>query len=99
VALPRAGDAMSAALRRIAAALLLLVAAASVHAPPPCEAHPPDVLTVQPAMTLASHVAQALDASGAQVAAIGRIGQDLSPYGRRSSHLGALYRDSGARRA
>jgi hypothetical protein len=85
-----------AAWLRGAAAALLVAMAAAAHAGRPCEAHPPDPVAVQRAMTLAGNVARALDASGAQVAAIGRIGQDLSRWGQRYSHMGLVYRDGGA---
>ncbi len=47
-------------------------------------------------MVLAERTAAALDASGAQVVALARIGQDLRKYGQRYSHFGFAYRD-GAR--
>lgn len=45
------------------------------------------------AITLAEHTVKALDASGAQVALIARVGQDLSKYGVRYSHVGYVMRD------
>jgi hypothetical protein len=78
-----------------AAVLALLLAAGTAHAGRPCEARTPSADGVERAMTLAAHVAQALDASGAQVAAIGRVGQDLSRWGQRYSHMGLVYRDGG----
>src|SRR5450830_1469482 len=47
-----------------------------------------------PGMALAARVAQALDASGAQVVVLGRAGQDLSAYGLRYSHLGWAYKSA-----
>lgn len=78
---------------RFAAAALLLLAAAACQAGRSCEARPPEAQTVQRAMTLAEHVAQRLDDSGAQVVAIARAGQDLSRWGLRYSHMGFAYRE------
>ncbi len=77
---------------------LLLVLAAALGASPAqagrsCEQKPPDALKVQRSLTLAQHVAQQLDASGADVAVLARVGQDLSAYGQRYSHIGLAYRD------
>jgi hypothetical protein len=80
---------------RFAAAAALLAAAATCQAGRSCEAHAPETLSVQRAMTLAEHVAQRLDDSGAQVAAIARAGQDLGRWGLRYSHMGFAYRDGG----
>jgi hypothetical protein len=84
---------MSAVFLRTAAAALLIGIAGAAQAGRSCESRPPDPVAVQRAMSLAANVAQALDASGAQVAAIGRIGQDLSRWGQRYSHMGLVYRD------
>ncbi len=46
-------------------------------------------------MQLAEHTAQMLDQSGPQVVAIARIGQNLSEYGVRYSHVCLAYRDNG----
>lgn len=85
---------MRAALRAgtLAAALF---AASVAQAGRPCETKPPTVAAVQQSMTLALRTAEALDASGAQVVVLGRIGQDLSRWGQRWSHLGFAYRDGG----
>jgi hypothetical protein len=84
---------MSAAFVRAAAAMLLMACAAAAHAGRSCEAHAPDTVSVQRAMTLAHQVSKALDDSGAQVVAIARIGQDLRRHGQRYSHMGFAYRD------
>jgi hypothetical protein len=76
-------------------AAALLAAATAAHAGRHCEARPPSALGVQRAMTLAANTAAALDASGAQVVVIGRIGQDLSRYGQTYSHIGLAYKDEG----
>ena len=85
---------MSAARLRVALGVALLSMAALAHAGRSCEARPPDALSVQRAMTLAEHVARRLDASGAQVVVLARVGQDLSRYGQRYSHMGLAYRDA-----
>jgi hypothetical protein len=80
-------------LRRLAAGALLLSLAALAHAGRSCERKPPDALAVQRAMTLAERTARRLDDSGAQVVLLARIGQDLSRYGQRYSHMGLAYRE------
>jgi len=45
------------------------------------------------ATSLAERTILALDESGAQVALIGRVGQDLSRYGLRYSHVAYVWRD------
>jgi hypothetical protein len=72
-----------------------VVGAATAHAGRSCEAKAPDAIAVQRAMTLAQHTAQALDASGAQVVVLARVGQDLHRYGLHYSHFGLAYRDGG----
>jgi hypothetical protein len=73
----------------------LLTLALAAHAGRSCEAKRPDAIAVQRAMTLAQHVAQRLDASGADVVVLARAGQDLRRYGQRYSHMGLAYRDGG----
>ena len=75
---------------------LLLLATAAAHAGRPCEERPLAVGDVERGMRLAEATRQRLDASGAQVVMIGRVGQDLSQYGLHYSHLGFAYRDSEA---
>jgi hypothetical protein len=58
-----------------------------------CEARPPSAVSVQRGMDLATRMAAALDASGAQVVVLARAGQDLSKYQLRWSHLGFAYRE------
>lgn len=45
------------------------------------------------ALELANKTRQQLDSSGAQVALIARVGQDLSKYGLKYSHIGYVWRD------
>ena len=65
------------------------------HAGRSCEAKPPTVESVREGLSLALATAQALDASGARVVVLARIGQDLSRHGLRYSHLGFAYQDHG----
>ncbi len=58
-----------------------------------CEAHRPLAVNVERSMNLATATLRALDASGARVVVLARVGQDLRPYGLRYSHLGLAYRD------
>lgn len=61
-----------------------------------CEEKPVDTQRVEKAMNLAVQTARALDASGARVVVVARVGQDLSKYGLRYSHLGLAYLDEPA---
>ena len=58
-----------------------------------CSEKIPTAETIQKAFQLAIKSREALDASGAEVAIIGRVGQDLSQYGLRFSHAGFIWRD------
>jgi hypothetical protein len=62
----------------------------------PCEATPPTVDSVTRGLTLAERTVQQLDATGASVVAIARVGQDLSRYNVRYSHMGWAYKDGDA---
>jgi hypothetical protein len=81
-------------MKRALVAVLLSLAAAHAMAGRSCEQRPPTPDAVENAMTLAEHTARALDASGAEVAVIARIGQNLQAYGLRYSHLGFVYREA-----
>lgn len=76
---------------------LLLAAALTVAAWPAafagrsCETRPPSVQTMTQGLTMAEQTLAALDASGAKVVVLARVGQDLSRYGLRYSHLGFAY--------
>lgn len=59
----------------------------------PCETKKTDVASFRQAMTLAERTLAALEHSGAQVALIARVGQDLSKYGLRYSHMAYVWRD------
>ena len=81
--------------RHLAAALALVatLCATPAQAGRTCEARPLTVQALQQGLELAERTARWLDASGAQVAVIARVGQDLSRYGLRYSHLGLAYRE------
>jgi hypothetical protein len=81
------------ALTRALAALALATAAAGAQAGRSCENKRPSVEAIRLSMQLAEHTAEQLDRSGAQVVVLARMGQDLSEYNLRYSHLGLAYRD------
>lgn len=66
---------------------------AAAHAGRPCVETQADVKTVLQAMELAQKTKLTLDKTGAQVALIARVGQDLSKYNLRYSHIGFIWRD------
>jgi hypothetical protein len=87
---------MKPALRRRIATGLVAAAAIvplAAQAGRPCEARPNTVTDVARGMALAAATAEKLDASGAQVVALARAGQDLSRYGVQWSHFGFAYRE------
>ena len=77
---------------RLAALLLLVGGVGAVplaRAGTPCDQlAPPDVPTVQKVYALARKVSDRLDQSAIKVALIARVGQDLSKYNMRFSHVG-----------
>ncbi len=81
-------------LARSLVCLLFVLAGAGAQAGRTCENKAPSVPSVERAMQLAQRTAEQLDASGAQVAVLARIGQNLSRYGLRYSHLGFAYRET-----
>ena len=80
-------------LARAALAAVLVVLTSAAHAGRSCENRPPKVDAIQRSMLLAEHTAKQLDQTGAQVVVLARMGQNLSEYGVRYSHLGLAYRD------
>jgi hypothetical protein len=80
--------------RRTLAAAVLLAIAGGAHAGRSCEARPPQPAAVEQGMALAQRTAARLDATGADVVAIARVGQDLRRWGLRYSHVGFAYRDT-----
>ena len=79
---------------RVTLMVVALLAAAGAQAGRSCEAQKPTVESVRKSLNLAQHVAQTLDASGAQVALLGRQGQDLSKYQLQYSHMGWAYKSA-----
>ncbi|ATQ75981.1 hypothetical protein CR152_16640 [Massilia violaceinigra] len=76
--------------------LLLLVLAMPLqfaHAGTACEEVAQDATAFVKAVKLAENTSAALDASGAEVALIARVGQDLSKYDLRYSHMAYTWRD------
>jgi hypothetical protein len=73
--------------------LILALATGLAQAGSPCEPNKTDVASFTKAMKLAERTLAALDKSGAKVALIARVGQDLSKYGLRYSHMAYVWRD------
>jgi hypothetical protein len=72
--------------------LLLFLAFSNAHAGSACLNKEPNPSDVMRALELAQKASQALDQSGAQVALIARVGQDLSQYHLRYSHMAFVWR-------
>jgi hypothetical protein len=85
--------ASSARLRACVAILLALAALPAAHAGQACERTEPTEAAVRQELELAAKTVDQLNASGADVVIIGRIGQDLSKYRQRYSHLAFAYRE------
>jgi len=77
-----------------AAALLTLLAPLLASAGQSCEEAPLTPKIVSQAMATAQNVTATLDKRGASVALLGRVGQDLSKYGLKYSHVGFVYRSA-----
>lgn len=75
------------------AATALLLAPTNAHAGRSCEQRQAEPRQAAKALDLAKKTYDALDASGAQVVLVSRIGTDLSRYGLKYSHLGIVWRD------
>ncbi|WP_418317742.1 DUF2145 domain-containing protein [Piscinibacter sakaiensis] len=78
--------------------VLALLAGGNAWAGRQCDPQVPRAANVERAMDLAAATSRALEASGAQVVVLARVGQDLREYGLRYSHLGLAYRDDAAGR-
>ena len=72
---------------------LAFIVSANSYAGRACEDQALDANGLMKGMELALKTRNALDASGAQVALIARVGQDLSKYHVRYSHMGIVWRD------
>jgi hypothetical protein len=81
-------------LRTAIAAAAFVFAAEAAHAGRSCEDRPPQARAVAQGMALAQRTAERLDATGADVVALARAGQDLRRWGLRWSHFGYAYRDT-----
>jgi hypothetical protein len=83
------------AMKQLTSLLLIVVACVAIpaHAGRPCQEAQPKAEQVGQALELALKARTTLEASGAQVALIARVGQDLSKYNLRYSHLGYVWRD------
>jgi hypothetical protein len=81
-------------LRAAIAAAVLALSAHAAHAGRSCEQRPPQARSIAQGMALAQRTAARLDATGADVVALARAGQDLSRWGLRWSHFGYAYRDT-----
>ncbi|MES2318506.1 MAG: DUF2145 domain-containing protein [Pseudomonadota bacterium] len=77
--------------------LLLLACSLNAHAGRVCEAKKTSAASFISAMNLAEKTRAALDASKAQVALVSRVGQDLSKYGLRYSHMAYVRREANGR--
>ncbi|OWY28412.1 DUF2145 domain-containing protein [Herbaspirillum robiniae] len=80
-------------LRTAAAFALVLALPAAAHAGQACEAREPSESAIRNELDMAVKTVDKLNASGAELVMIGRVGQDLSKYGQRYSHLAYAYRD------
>ena len=83
--------------RRLLGALFMVLAAGvglPAQAGRSCEQRPINAESLQKGLNLAEKVSQSLDASGARVVVLARMGQDLSKYQLRYSHLGYAYKSA-----
>ncbi len=78
---------------KIIGALLILISASTAYAGRTCDEKQLDARTLLNALELGQKAKSALDTSGAEVALIARVGQDLSKYHLRYSHVGIVWRD------
>lgn len=81
-------------LKLLACAVVFAISAlaGSAHAGRTCEAKTMTQQSLTQSMNLAEKVSKQLDASGAKVVLLARVGQDLRKYGLRYSHLGFVYK-------
>ncbi|MCP3658647.1 DUF2145 domain-containing protein [Herbaspirillum sp.] len=77
----------------LAGLVLAIAAPLAAHAGQSCEPAIPDATAVQAQLDMAVRTVERLNASAADVVIIGRVGQDLSKYRQRYSHLAFAYRD------
>ena len=72
---------------------IVLFAATTAFAGQSCELREPKPAEIRSGLQLAQKVNRYLDAQGARVAVIGRVGRDLSEYRLRYSHIGLAVRN------
>jgi hypothetical protein len=84
--------AIKVAMKRLAM-LLLVCSLGTAHAGQACEERNASLANFSAGIKLAENTLGALETSGAQVAFIARIGQDLSRKGLRYSHMAYVWRD------
>lgn len=85
-------------MRKLLMSVCGVLIAANVWAGRPCTEFRPEPATVRKALMLAREAHTALDRSGADVALISRVGQDLSKYKLRYSHYGFVVKEHQAGR-
>lgn len=76
-----------------AALVVFTLTSAPAHAGQTCEEKPPTVDALRSGLNLGAKVRDQLDASNAEVVLIARVGQDLSKYNLKHSHLAFLVRN------
>jgi hypothetical protein len=79
--------------------LWLILVIHDVKAGQTCEERPPNAEELRHGLALAAKVQAAIDASDADVLLIARVGQDLSKYNLKHSHIAFLLRDRAATKA
>ena len=72
---------------------MLFAAITPAEAGRSCEQRAPTAEVLSKSLDLAVKTRSALDATGAEVALVARVGRDLSKYGLRFSHFGVAWRD------
>lgn len=77
----------------VAGLLIAQLCSGQAFAGSACEDKPASPETLRKGLNLALKTRNALDASGAEVALVARVGQNLSEYGLRYSHVGYAWRD------
>ena len=81
-------------IRRLFTVLFFLTVFSQAHAGSACTETAPDARNVMRALELAQKSSKALDDSGAKVAMIARVGQDLSQYHLKYSHMAFVWRQA-----
>lgn len=80
-------------MKRLLASIVLALLPLTAMAGRGCEPREPHVTEIETALTLGMRVQDVLAASGAQVALVARVGQDLSRFGLTYSHAAFALRD------